>query len=461
MKQKSKTALLSLLALFLILPAIQLSAQSNFKNKIAPKQMGSKEMQTVNGNTAPYCANIGFELQNFSGWKCFSGTAASATWATCPLDPLPTLNYLVDSIPGMPNTNTFPIAGQARYTLLTDILRHDTIARNPITGAYEIPYLSPGGSAAAVRLGNSLIGGEVEKLTNTFYLTDTSSVLYVNFATVQQSEQHAQNSQPFFSFKILDSTGVPLSGICSAYCLWSSSGNSNYFNIPQNSPYSLFPSFTLTYRNWTSIPINLQGIPNQKITIEFSNGDCANFGHFGYSYVDAYCGNDYSHYLYSVGDSMSVLVAPPGFASYQWVDSSGAVIAGATNDTLIVNNPIGELNFTVKLNTGIEFPCASDFYIHLSNTLSSAPQSAKIINFEVFPNPASKMFRFNYQLQKNSDVMLELTNILGETIWQKKISNQNPAKYSDVVDVSFLPAGIYSLSIQSNGERLTRKIVLN
>jgi len=460
MLHKINTAALRIIFLFIFLYSFATSAQ--IKVKLEPSQQNSQTHLTRTEIATPdaHCTNIGFELQNFTGWKCLFGTPITASWSTCPIDPIPSLNYLVDSIPGSPNTNTFPVAGQSRYTLLTDSLRYDTVARNPITGAYEIPYLSPRGSAASVRLGNSIIGGEVEKLTNTFYLTDTSSILYVNFATVQQSDLHLQNQQPFFSFKILDSTGVPLSGVCSAYCLWSYPGNANYINIPQNSPYSLFSTLNVTYRKWTSIPINLQGIPNQKIIIEFLNSDCANFGHFGYSYIDAYCGSGMADFYYSVGDSAAVLIAPPGFSSYQWLDTNGNVLAGATDDSLVVSNPIGNLSYTVQLNIN-EFPCPSDYIVHLSNTLTSAQLSANFINLEVFPNPASKMFRLNYQLQKKSDVMLNLTNILGETIWQKKMSNQNPAKYSELVDVSIFPAGLYSISIQSNGERLTRKIVLN
>src|SRR5204863_8109457 len=81
------------------------------------------------------------------------------------------------------------------------------------------------------------------------------------------------------------------------------------------------------------------------ITLEFSTGDCALGGHYGYAYLDAYCMPMAIQTEFCIGATSVTLVAPPGFASYFW-----PVTGDSTISTVVQNPTIGQ-QVTVTLST--------------------------------------------------------------------------------------------------------------
>ena len=97
-----------------------------------------------------------------------------------------------------------------------------------------------------------------------------------------------------------------------------------------------------------------------------------------------------------------------------------------------------------------------DFLIS-SNTLSS-PVSAIEQNY---PNPANGTTYVKVTLAKSAKVSLEVHNILGQKVYEIPASNLSEGIYTLPINLAGLKAGVYTYSVIANGERSTRKMMVN
>ncbi len=75
------------------------------------------------------------------------------------------------------------------------------------------------------------------------------------------------------------------------------------------------------------------------------------------------------------------------------------------------------------------------------------------------PNPAEVSTSITYNLEQNADVQFEILDITGKVIYtmtDKKAAGQYEIEY----DVTSLPSGVYNYSLQVNGEKLTKRMIV-
>ena len=114
----------------------------NKKLNIAKKITPNKSNSTLSS-----CDNIGFENGDFSNWIASTADLPGTSWDPCP-NPFPSSNYIPGLVQAPNNEQAFTgfcTVGQTdRFTILTDSMRYDSLARDPANGNYIIPYLAPG-----------------------------------------------------------------------------------------------------------------------------------------------------------------------------------------------------------------------------------------------------------------------------------------------------------------------------
>ena len=169
---------------------------------------------------------------------------------------------------------------------------------------------------------------------------------------------------------------------------------------------------------------------------------------------------------------------------------SGVTVAAGVTLTLVAG---GEINLSASsLPTGVVLqiglpvsggtqcdrvlPAKEAAYIGVfcSNIAKYNPTIPKIANEDemaitedggyslgVFPNPASQSFTATIGLLENSDIVLSLSNVLGQKIENLRFQGLlSQGKTSIPLDISELGSGVYFLSLQtSNGVLKTQKIV--
>jgi gliding motility-associated-like protein len=237
------------------------------------------------------CSNADFELGNFSNW---SGT----TGGCCPI---------ISTATGIVN---------GRHTIMTGN------GFDPFSNG-NIPVVAPGGLFSA-RLGNSNIGAEAEQLSYSFSVGTNNTLFIYRYAVVFEDPNHDAASQPRFEIRVFDANGAPIN--CGTYNVFSSGG------IPGFVTYNDNFGNTYHYKDWTTVGIDLSAYVGQNVTIEFSTGDCAYGGHFGYAYLDTYCSPLVISSDFCPGSFTTNINAPVGFVSYLWN-------TGETTQSIQVNNP--------------------------------------------------------------------------------------------------------------------------
>ena len=245
------------------------------------------------------CVNADFEMGNFTGWQGRRGTC-------CPIN-----TPIVGIVPG-------------RHTIMSGN------GTDPNT-CNQVPVVSPFGGNFSARLGNSNINNQAEELRYSFVVTPNSTLFTYQYAVVFEDPGHTDDEQPRFETEIrVNGVTIP----CTQYMVTAASNLPGFQTCPgidsQGDP------IFITYRNWTTVGVDLTSYVGQVATAIFRTGDCSLGGHFGYAYIDAIsCQPMELEINYCVGDTAAVLTAPPGFSSYDW--STGDTTQTITIDPSIYN----------------------------------------------------------------------------------------------------------------------------
>jgi hypothetical protein len=155
-----------------------------------------------------------------------------------------------------------------------------------------IPTTAPG-SSGAVRIGNAITGGGCELLSKTFVVTPSTATITFWYAVVLHNpdpDTHTANTQPYFMVRVTDASGAVVPG---AFDFGTGSDmlvadSTNPFFKTTTDPDSGEP---LVYRDWSADQIDLTSQVGKQVTIEFITADCWHTGHWGYAYIDRFCGS--------------------------------------------------------------------------------------------------------------------------------------------------------------------------
>lgn len=249
------------------------------------------------------CANADFEQNSFANW---TGT----TGFCCPINSI---------TPGIVN---------GRHTIMTGP------GTDPNTNG-AITVVAPGGTFSA-RLGNDQVGGEAEQLSYQIQVDASNALFIYRYAVVLEDPSHSPQEQPRFEIRVYDANGNPVG--CGTYNVYASAGIPGFQTITNQ-----FGS-TIHYKDWTTVGIDLSPYIGQTVTIEFSTGDCALGGHFGYAYVDCYCSPLQIFSDFCDGSTSTILTAPVGFAAYLWN-------TGETTQSITVQNAVVGTQYTCTMTS--------------------------------------------------------------------------------------------------------------
>lgn len=434
--------------------------QKNPKKRPAPNVTTPDQGKTRYINLTPQitssCPNSYFGQLNFTNWTCLYGALAqtnppTVTWVTgtptWTTGQLGTINdYLSHGTPGtlitsVPSTN--------RHVILTTaptnndpstgpVIGYDSLAINPTTNLADIPVIPPGGTSS-LRLGNATPGesftwAETERIYYSLTVTASTTQFTYQYAVVLNNPlvtgAHAPDETPFFDITVTDQSGNQIGGPCGQYHVTSDlASDTSYHFVYQNG--SLYNNYLpVYYKNWTTVTIDLTAQMGQTVNIEFKTADCSRTGHFGYAYLDAYCGSlvgSASGICGGVGTS--VLNAPPGFSSYQWYNPQGQIITGATASSYTAASVTVGDTFTVHMVS--PSGCNSIIKIGINGSIISA-------NYGSTPScEGGSQGTASANIPGGGNFSYTWTNSLG-------------ANVGSTPTISGIPAGTYSIHIVDN-----------
>ncbi|MBI3502133.1 MAG: T9SS type A sorting domain-containing protein [Bacteroidetes bacterium] len=186
--------------------------------------------------------------------------------------------------------------------------------------------------------------------------------------------------------------------------------------------FECFSPNSVQFLNWqSSVPSG----PNATVTIEFSSA-----------------GNS--------GPWTNVASNLPNNGTYQWtvpaVSSSNCFLKftitnGSNTQTVITANAFGIGTCTNPPPTGVE-------------------ESLNVNSFDVYPNPMCSQGYAHFQLEKSSDVKINITDVLGKEISVLVNEALSAGSYNPEIPVENLESGIYFCNMNAGGTTLVKKIVV-
>lgn len=297
--------------------------------------------------SVPGCTNMDFSNGNTDGWTGTIGRSTTGPTAA------PTPNYVISQIAFQNDRQTIVSGG-------TD----------PCGG---FPQVDPLGGPFSLRLGNNRPGAQGEQIAQTFKVTEQNSSLTYRYAVVFQDPNHPSNVQPFFRAVVRDAKGDVIP--CSDFIVSAAASLPGFFD-------GIGPGCrSLRYKPWSTVNVDLSLYAGQEVTVEFTMGDCSAGGHYGYSYIDAFCTPST---LNALGDTICIgesvtMRAPDGYSSYRWLPM------GSTSQSVTVK-PDVSTTYTLELTAFNG--CKSNFQIPIVVT------NFPLVSFNYDPDNCDTPVRF-------------------------------------------------------------------
>ena len=307
--------------------------------------------------------NSDFEHGDYSNWIFYWGTCCTGTGlGTMTTDSLTTTPPAATFIPC-----SYALTGPAPATGFVAVTGIDPFGGFPVVGAGNY----------SLRIGSERPDYWANKADYYIHIPATAThynIIY-RYAVVLEDPGHAPDKQPRFDVTATDSntnTIVPCANF--HYVAGSLPGFvgpvSNAFapvigtGCPDGAPGTPINMWdqNVYYKPWATASINVSGYAGHTIIMSFAAGDCGLGAHFGYAYIDMSSG------LYGVSGGVDCasatlqLVAPTGFASYQWYDSATFTTLYSTTDTLNIPAPSTTTGYAVIVTPLPGYGCIDTIY---------------------------------------------------------------------------------------------------
>jgi gliding motility-associated-like protein len=259
------------------------------------------------------CAYVSTETGEIEGWRTYIG------------------NFDNPAIDEIAVTKAINLLDNSRHTVTSagsfDPLESTLPVNNPFLGGHSI------------RLGNRNKGAQSEMMTYTYEIDENSTFFTYYYAVVFQDPGHEKEEQPYFRVRVLTEDGEEIQ--CGVYEV-SAGGSIPGFRRTQG-------SWNTHYKAWSAVSIPVVDYVGQSLTVEFITRDCAKGDHFGYAYFDASCENlgNLEDEIIICGEDSVALVAPPGFAIYNWSN-------GKTGQIIYTTEP-GQYHVDMETHTGCKY----------------------------------------------------------------------------------------------------------
>ena len=235
---------------------------------------------------------------------------------------------------------------------------HQTLVSTGIDPNAPISMVAPGGSTKAVRIGNAVNGNGAELLAKTFTVTAANSVIAFWYALVLEDPSHQPYEQPAFTVRILNSSNVDIT----TSAMVNLGNGSNKAVADHNNPFfKTLNNGSLVYRDWTCAQLNLSSLVGQQITIQFVTNDRTQGGHYGYAYLDNFCGTCSTanyHFSLNIGNTSK---CGKGSIAYNYTLPTQGSLTGTVQIKLhLLQNGTGPVITSPVLTSGTGYAFSID-----------------------------------------------------------------------------------------------------
>jgi gliding motility-associated-like protein len=398
-----------------------------------------------------YCPNAGFEQSTFANWTGGYGQVANGGFgAAFPIynQTSPTIENSAGNNVGLTNTVNYHtiMTTPATNNVYPNYVGWDSIACKVIgtQTVSEIPVVNPNGGPASVRLNGANANYRASKLTYNMALNPNNKNFSISYALVLNNGGHTADDQPYFSVRVTDQSGNLVPG-CSVYTVTCHPDLTN----PTSPLYD--PTWTnavtgwndIMYRKWSTFAFDFSNYPAiTSVNVEFYVGGCAQGGHWGYAYVDAACSQGGAVASFCAGSNASVLTAPIGYSTYQWIGPGGPVTVGNGGNTSTATITPVSAGQVFTCNVTAPNGCASSFQTTVAVTslsitgIGSTPSCQNGNSGTAFVTATGSSLGYSYQWFNSSGTVSTVQNATGLSPGVYSVTVSSPMCGSETATVS-------------------------
>ena len=176
---------------------------------------------------------------------------------------------------------------------------------------------------------------------------------------------------------------------------------------------------------------------------------------FEYTEFAGYLSLPTSDYVLEVRDetgAVTVAAFAAPLAALNLEDQALTVLASGFLDPMVNNNG-PEFGLYVALASGGEL-------VQLP-VVTSVEENSFELTTSVYPNPARETMNLNFELKQQSDVRVEMYNLVGSMVNSQVYGSLQSGNYQREIDLRALTNGVYFISIVTPEKRITQKVVVN
>ena len=156
----------------------------------------------------------------------------------------------------------------------------------------------------------------------------------------------------------------------------------------------------------------------------------------------------------SAGTSTTLSVS--GGTTWSWYANEGAGPILVSNSQSFTVAPIVTTSYSCNVTDGSG--CESELEVTLTIDGLQGLNEALTNSFKMYPNPTEGEFELMFNLNETKDLNIEIINIIGDIVYAKRFTEVKDQTVK--FDLSDMSAGVYFVTIQSENEKVSKKIVL-
>jgi PKD repeat protein len=142
---------------------------------------------------------------------------------------------------------------------------------------------------------------------------------------------------------------------------------------------------------------------------------------------------------------------PATYTYYQWFRSNVLIPYDTTSQFWMWQTGLFKVVVSNQFGCSISSPSINVSVLGI-NEVSYNDEVA------VYPNPATGSVNVSFNLPQEGNYVVELTNVLGQTVYTEKLQLNGP--FTKTIDVSNFSKGIYMLSLNGQNTKIVKKIVV-
>lgn len=100
-----------------------------------------------------------------------------------------------------------------------------------------------------------------------------------------------------------------------------------------------------------------------------------------------------------------------------------------------------------------------DYYLYEQASVG-IDEYTTVSAINIYPNPASAFITISYELSVSEDVVIEMTNTIGQVVFSKSISENNAGRHTLKIDTDNFSAGMYMLNIKTGKKDHVQKVAV-